>query len=70
MDLHGGTPYAQALSLPMSLVRVYFESSAWKLQGQSREAQAKLDAAVIGRLDNVVKAIGHLGKAIVAMTRR
>lgn len=64
MDLHGGTPFPQALDLPMSLVTAYLESRGVKNRAKVAEAQGKNVVAVIGRIDGVVKAIGGLAKAI------
>ena len=62
--MHGGTPYPQALDLPLSLVRAYFESPVHQQKVKADEGSQKLDLAVVGRLDSVVRAIVMLGKSI------
>lgn len=64
MDLHGGTPYPQALALPMSFADAYFESAVQKQQAKIAEGQQKTALAVIARLDAIIKSFGHLGKAL------
>lgn len=64
LDLHGGTSYAQALALPLSFARAYFDSSAHQQHLKTREIQQKNDLAVIGRLDTVIKAVGSLGRVL------
>jgi hypothetical protein len=65
LDRHGGTPYPQALDLPLSFLRSYFESEVYQQDAKAQEARQKLDVAVVGRLDVVIKALGALGKALV-----
>lgn len=64
LDIHGGTPYPQALALRMSYAKAYFESAMHKQRAKSMEGEKAMEMAVIGRLDGVIKAIGHLGKAL------
>lgn len=64
LDLHGNTPYPQALGLSMSFLQAYFDSSVHQQHVKAEESQQKIVSAVIGRLDSVIKAIGYLGKAL------
>lgn len=64
LALHGGTAFTLALDLPLSAVRDFYESSAFTSYRKGQEAQQKLTIAVLGRIDNVVRAIGNLGKAL------
>lgn len=64
LDLHGGTPYPQALALPLSYMRAYFESEVFTHHSKAKEGQAKLDVAVIGRLDALIKAFGNFARAL------
>lgn len=45
-------------------MRDFYESSAFTSYRKGQEAQQKLTLAVLARIDNVVRAIGHLGKAL------
>lgn len=51
-------------------VKTIFDSKSFKEWKRSREAQGKMDLAVCERLDNVIRAIGSLGKALVQSQRR
>lgn len=64
MDLHGGTPYPQALDLPLSFAAAYFDSPVLKHHGKILEGQQKTAAAAIGRMDAILKTLGMLGKAL------
>ena len=65
LDRHGGTPYPQALGLPLSYMRAYFESEIHQQDVKAGEGRQKLDMAVVGRLDVVIKALGNLARALV-----
>jgi hypothetical protein len=45
-------------------VAVLFGSKAMKDWTRGREAQNKMDLAICERLDNVIRAIGSLGKVL------
>lgn len=64
MDLRGGTPYPLALGLTPSLINAYMDSPVLKQHGKAQEAEQKTAAAVIGRIDVVIKALAALGKAM------
>lgn len=59
-----GTPFEAALRLPMSLALAHFNSHAWEQLERAREARDKLAANQIQATNNVVLAIGHLGRAL------
>lgn len=48
----------------MSFLRGYFESEVYQQDIKVAEARQKLDVAVVGRLDVVIKALGGLGKLL------
>jgi len=62
--LHFGVSYSNAQAMRSSDVRSIFESRAYSDWKKSQEAQHKVDAAIIDRIDNATKAIVNLGKAI------
>lgn len=64
LDLHGGTPYALALDLPLSLARGYFEHPTYQQHAKAEEARQRMDIALLERVDSVRKAIYALGKAL------
>ena len=45
-------------------MRGYFESEVYQQDVKVEEARQKLDVAVVGRLDVVIKALGGLAKAL------
>lgn len=53
-----------ALRLPISMVNAYFESPVFEQDIKSLDIEQRNQAAVIDRLNSVIKAIGLLGKAI------
>lgn len=63
-DQHGGTPYPLALDLPLSFARAYMQTNIVQAMGKGREAQQKLDHAVIDRLNLVIKSLGSLAKLV------
>lgn len=69
-DVHGGTPYPQALELPTSWARGYIETQVHKTRVKAVEAQAKLDLAIIGRLDALGAGFRALAKALVRSASR
>lgn len=64
--LNFGIAFDQALKMKRSEISTIFESKAFREWKQSREASHKIDAAVVERLDILIRAIGSLGKALVA----
>jgi hypothetical protein len=64
MDIHAGTPYPDALDLPMSLSRAYFDSKVHTQHQKAEEGRQRNLNVVLQRIDGVIKAIGELGKAL------
>ena len=64
MDLHCGTAFPLAMDLPMSYARAYFDHPVFAQHSKARDAQQRLDVAVVERLDGVRKAIFAMGKAM------
>lgn len=48
----------------MSYARAYFDHPAFKEHRKAKDAEQRLEVAVIERLNNIVRAIGQLGKAL------
>jgi hypothetical protein len=68
--LNFDTDFDKALQMCRSDIKQIFESKQFSDWKRSREAQGKMDLAICDRLDNVVRAIGNLGKVIVERQRR
>lgn len=62
--LNFGIDLDKAKRMSRSEITGLQESNAYRDWRKSREAAHKVDAAVINRLDNVIRAIGNLGKAM------
>jgi hypothetical protein len=66
--LNFGIDFEKAMRMTRSQIKAVFESKQFKEWKRGREAQNRLDAAQIERLDNIVRSIGSLGKVLA--TRR
>lgn len=55
-----------ALALRPSFARALLDSSTHQQHLKSEEARLKADAAVVGRLDLMLRSFGQLGKVIVS----
>ena len=67
--LNFGIGYEQAMAMRRSDTKALFESSAFKDWKKGRESKGKAEHAVLERLDNVIRAIGSLGKALTRSRR-
>lgn len=63
LSLYANTPLHQALATPQSVASMFFESKAYKDFMKGKEAENKMQAEIIGRLNTVVKAINVLIKS-------
>ena len=48
----------------MSMANAFFESSPFEDHRNGLENQAKTTSSLFGRLDNITKALGNLGRVI------
>lgn len=67
LALYGNTPLPQALGMAPSVARQFFDGKPFDEWKRGREGDAKTQSAVVNRLNDVIRAIGHL---IKAMSRR
>lgn len=70
MDQHTGTSFPAALDLPMSLARAYLESEQHREHVKGAELKARNQLALYARMDQIIKAIGNVGKAIAGRRGR
>jgi hypothetical protein len=63
LSLYANMPLPQALDTPQSVAALFFESKTYKGFMKDREAENKMQAEIIGRLNTVVKAINVLIKS-------
>lgn len=59
LTLYGGATLAQAAETPLSDAQEFFQSREFTNAMKEREAQFKLQAAIIQRLDVLIKAQGR-----------
>ncbi len=64
MPLYSSTSYPEALRLGVSDAQGFFDSKAYTDHRKSREAELKLQAALIARMDVMIRAIGALSNAL------
>jgi hypothetical protein len=62
LSVHTHTSYPEALRLPLSHMRAFYESNEFSTMMKSREAMTKLQVSVIQAINQVVLAINKLGK--------
>lgn len=68
LSLYGCTPLPAALDMPASAVRKFFDGKTFEDWRKGREAEAKTQAAIANRLNDVIRACGIVAKT-VARTR-
>ena len=68
LTLYSATTLSDALQLPASTVRAFFEGKAFGDWKKFREAESKMQAGIADRLNNVIRACDIIAKT-VAKTR-
>ncbi|MGS0741333.1 hypothetical protein ACVBEF_05815 [Glaciimonas sp. GG7] len=64
LSLYSSTSYPDAMRMCLSDAREFLSAKAFASWIKNREMEQKVQLALVGRLDGVIKAIGALGKAI------
>jgi hypothetical protein len=62
ITLYSATSINDALELPVSIATKIFESKSFDGWKKSRESDAKTQAAIVNRLNEVIRGIGILAK--------
>ena len=62
ISLYSHTSLLDALNLPTSVAKDFFERKPFGDWKKVREAEAKTQTAIVGRLNSVIRAIGILAK--------
>lgn len=62
ISLYSHTSLLDALNLPVSLAKDFFDGRPFGDWKKGREAEAKTQSAIVGRLNSVIRAIGILAK--------
>jgi hypothetical protein len=68
--LNFGQPLDKAMAMQRSDCKALFESKAFEDWKKGREAQGTQFLAICERLDNMVRAVGGLGKVMAARRMR
>lgn len=68
LSLYGCTPLPAALDMPASVARKFFEGKTFEDWRKGRENDAKTQAAIVSRLNDMIRACGIVAKT-VARTR-
>jgi len=63
--LNFGIDFDKAMAMKPSDVKLIFETNTFRDWKRSREAQGKNMSGALERLDNLIRAVGSLGKALV-----
>ena len=64
LSLYTHTSIPDAMSMPVSLARDFFESKPFDDWRKSKEAEAKAQGEIITRLNGVIGSIGILAKSL------
>ena len=62
ISLYSHTSLLDALNLAVSLAKDFFDGKPFGDWKKGREAEAKTQSAIVGRLNSVIRAIGILAK--------
>lgn len=62
--LYGNTSYTEASRLPTSDIEAFFNSKAFADWRRGREAENKLQAAIVERLNEVIRGTGIVAKTV------
>lgn len=64
LTLEAHTPLSEAMSVSPDTAAEFFESKNYEVWQKNREAEWKLQAAAVERLNEVIRGMGYLMKAI------
>ena len=70
LALYAHTPLADALAMPVGTARKFFEGKAFDDWKKARDAELKTQAAVVDRLNNVIRACGLVAKTVARFGSR
>lgn len=69
LSLYANTPLTDALSLPASVARRFFDGNTFEGWRKGREAESKMQAAIVSRLNDVIRACGIVAKTVANRSR-
>jgi len=65
ISIYSHTSLLDALNLPVNVAQEFFDGKPFGDWKKGREAEAKTQSAIVGRLNSVIRAIGVLAKILV-----
>lgn len=63
LALYANTPITDALTMTPSMAKAFFDGKPFADWKRAREADAKLQAAIVNRLNDVIRGLGTVAKA-------
>jgi len=70
LSIHSNTSIPDTFSMPISLVKGFFDSKTFKNSQEVRKAENKMQADIINRLNAIISAFGNFAKALSGAFRR
>lgn len=64
MALYTATPFTEAMNLPASVVRDFFESKQFADWKKGRESELRTQVAIVDRLNEVIRGSGIIARTI------
>ncbi len=64
ISIHTSTSITDAMKMPVSLAVKVLESKSFDNYKRSRESEIKTQAAIVGRLNEVIRGLSNLSKSI------
>lgn len=64
LTLYANTPLPQALTMQPSVAKRFFDGKAFDDWRRGREQEAKVQVAVVNRLNDVIRSLGVVAKTV------
>lgn len=64
LSLYSHTSLPEALTLPVSIAKKFFDGKPFEDWKKGRESELKTQAAIVNRLNDVIRACGIISKTI------
>ena len=62
--LYSSTPLDAALRMPASVIKDFFESKAFEDWKKNREAEGRMQSAIVDRLNEIIRGCGIIAKTV------
>ncbi|PTQ86861.1 hypothetical protein [Nitrosomonas ureae] len=70
LSIYSHTSFAEALSMPCSVVNKFFNGKPFEDWKKGKESEMKIQIAIVNRLNSVISACGVVAKTIASVIRR